>query len=347
MVKKTIFYILVVSPLLAASLVTATVYLFLTSPYEGPEKQFVISPGESFSKINYRLEKESVIFSAKLFYYLAKYKKNIGRLKAGSFTIKSGMDSFDVMETLVNSSPHLIKVTIPEGKNLYEIGSLLEQKNILKKDLFIKEAKKTNYLDIFEIPHNLNLEGHLFPDTYKFAKGVGASQVVSALVNNFKNKTKDLNLSAHPSLSPFQLITLASIVEKETGAAFERPIIAGVFHNRLKKKMRLQSDPTTIYGIWDSYKGNLKKKHLLEKTPYNTYKIPSLPIGPIANPSLQAIKAVLSPQKHNYLYFVSKNDGTHIFTRNYQEHLKAVEKWQKTRRNRKGKSWRDLKQKAK
>ena len=144
-------------------------------------------------------------------------------------------------------------------------------------------------------------------------------------------------------LSPVEVSTLASIIEKETGAAFERPIISSVFHNRFKKRMRLESDPTVIYGIKD-YKGNIKKKHLQQKTPYNTYKINGLPLGPIANPSLAAIKAVLEPQEHNYIYFVSKNDGTHIFTPTYKEHLKAVDFWQRNRKNRTGKSWRDLKQ---
>jgi UPF0755 protein len=140
------------------------------------------------------------------------------------------------------------------------------------------------------------------------------------------------------------VIILASVVEKETGAKIERPAIAGVFTNRLKKRMRLESDPTTIYGIWQRYTGNIKKADLLEYTPYNTYKVPALPQGPISNPSLEAISAVLKPEQHEYLFFVSKNDGTHVFTRNYQEHLKAVDDFQRNSRARQGKSWRDLKQ---
>ena len=136
----------------------------------------------------------------------------------------------------------------------------------------------------------------------------------------------------------------ASIVEKETGAKFERPLIAGVFTNRLKKKMRLQSDPTTVYGMWDRYKGNIKKSDLLEYTPYNTYKIPALPLGPIANPSLEAIEAVLQPAHTNYLYFVSKNDGTHVFSETYKSHREAVDAYQKNAQARRGKSWRQLKQ---
>ena len=163
------------------------------------------------------------------------------------------------------------------------------------------------------------------------------------VIKQFKQVTGALDLS-HPFLSPHDVIILASIVEKETGAKWERPTIAGVYLNRLRKPMRLQADPTTIYGIWETYNGNLRRKHLLQKTAYNTYKMSGLPLGPIANPSLAAIKAVLNPKKHNFLYFVSKNDGTHVFTPTYKKHQQAVNYWQKNIRRRKGKSWRDLKQ---
>jgi UPF0755 protein len=159
----------------------------------------------------------------------------------------------------------------------------------------------------------------------------------------FDKKIKKFNFSK-TKLTKHEVIILASIVEKETGAKFERPIISAVYLNRLKKRMRLQSDPTTIYGIYETFNGNLRRKHLLEKTAYNTYKLPALPLGPIANPSQAAIQAVLEPKTHKFIYFVSKNDGTHVFTETYKEHLRAVDYWQRNKRNRKGKSWRDLKQ---
>jgi UPF0755 protein len=163
------------------------------------------------------------------------------------------------------------------------------------------------------------------------------------MIDLFNKKTEKIDFT-HPFLNKHQVIILASVVEKETGAKFERPAIAGVFTNRLKKRMRLESDPTTIYGIWHRYQGNIKKADLQEMTPYNTYKIPALPAGPICNPSLEAIEAVLKPQPHNYYFFVSKNDGTHIFTTTYAEHEKAVDAWQRNSHARQGKSWRDLKQ---
>ena len=162
------------------------------------------------------------------------------------------------------------------------------------------------------------------------------------MLEEFKKNTQSLPMTSG-SLSPLEVIILASIVEKETGAEWERPIIAGVFLNRMKKKMRLQSDPTTIYSFFEKFSGNLSKENLKQKNPYNTYKIKGLPPGPICNPGLSAIKAVLSPEQHNYLYFVSKNDGVHEFTSTYPEHVKAVKRWQQTSTNRAGKSWRDLK----
>lgn len=155
-------------------------------------------------------------------------------------------------------------------------------------------------------------------------------------------KTKDIPRSFR-GLNFHQIITLASIVEKETGASWERPRIAGVFHNRLQKGMRLQSDPTTIYGLMPEFNGNLRKKDLLAEGPYNTYKIKALPRGPISNPGIEAIKATVQPEEHNYYFFVSQNDGTHIFSTHYRQHSKAVNKFQKNSQYREGRSWRDLK----
>ena len=144
-------------------------------------------------------------------------------------------------------------------------------------------------------------------------------------------------------MSRHQVVTLASIVEKETGATSERPLISSIFHNRLRKHMRLQSDPTTIYGMWDRYAGKIHKSDLSTFSVYNTYTIPALPVGPIANPGKEAIHAALYPAQSDYLFFVSHNDGTHEFTRSYGEHTRAVGKFQLDPKAREGKSWRDLK----
>lgn len=326
------------------SLVAGSFYIFtqLNSKYEGENSQFTISSGQGFSKINYRLYKSGFINNPSFFHRYVQFKGKLTSFKAGTYEILKGMTVSEVLIELTEGQPLLAKITIPEGKNLYEIAKLLELSNICKETEFIKAAKNSPLIKTIN-PNAPSVEGYLYPETYKFVPKTTPEKVIETMVKTFMNKTSKLDFSKS-SLSKHEVIILASIVEKETGAGWERPIIAGVYLNRLKRPMRLQADPTTIYGIWETYNGNLRKKHLLQKTAYNTYKINGLPLGPIANPSTAAISAVLDPKDHNYLYFVSKNDGTHVFTPTYKDHLKAVREFQLNAKNRKGKSWRDLKQ---
>jgi UPF0755 protein len=340
--KKAFIISMIAAPMLAAILVSIHLSILFYTPYSGDTTHFQITPGEGFSSINYRLAKKEIISNARLFHYYVKYKDLLSSFQAGTFEIKQGSHMGDILNLLVFGAPLLESVTIPEGKNIYQIADLLDEKKITTKEEFLKEVKAKENIQLLGIEAE-SLEGYLFPDTYKFAPLTPATTVIKTLLEQFYQKTKTINFT-HPFLSKHEIIILASVVEKETGAKFERPTIAGVFLNRLKKKMRLQSDPTTIYGIYETYNGNLKKSHLQEFTPYNTYKIPALPIGPICNPSLEAIQAVLNPESHDYLYFVSKNDGTHIFSKTYKDHNDAVTEWQKNPANRKGRSWRDLKQ---
>lgn len=341
--KKSLILATVLAPLLALLFLSIHVGIVIYKPHTQSASYFTIAPGEGFSTINYRLTKENIISNARIFHYYAKFSDALTKFKAGTYEIPENASMSTVLDTLINGKPQLISVTIPEGKNMYEIATILEQKNITSAKAFI-EACRSEALRAKLWGEAPSIEGYLFPETYKFAPGTPAQTVAQTLLNEFFKRTEGLDFST-TNLSKHEVVILASIVEKETGAKIERPTIAGVYLNRLKKKMRLQADPTTIYGIWESFDGNLKRSHLFEKTAYNTYKLPALPLGPIANPSFAAIKAVLSPEKHNYIYFVSKNDGTHVFTSTYKEHLKAVDHWQRNIHNRKGKSWRDLEQK--
>ncbi len=225
---------------------------------------------------------------------------------------------------------------------MYEVAKLFAASGITSESDFLEAVQHPDFISQLKISAS-SLEGYLYPETYRFAPHTPAKIVAKTMIDLFNRKTGQIEFN-HPFLNKHQVIILASVVEKETGAKVERPAIAGVFTNRLKKRMRLESDPTTIYGIWSRYKGNIRKADLLEMTPYNTYKIPALPQGPISNPSLEAIQAVLNPENHEFLFFVSKNDGTHVFTKNYQDHLQAVDSWQRNSRARQGKSWRNLKQ---
>lgn len=327
------------------------IYLAM-KPYGGENVKFEIKSGEAFSKINYRLKEKNLISSPRVFHKMAQYKKVTEKFKPGTYEIKNGMTMSDIMKLFLEGTKDFIKLTIPEGKNIFEIAKMIESKNLDSEENFIAAAKDSTFMKSLGIPGE-RAEGYLFPDTYSLEPHMKSRDIIKIMFGNFKKRVATLDLEKIKSLKQrgdkgftlHEVISLASIVEKETGAAFEREIIAGVFHNRLQKNIRLQSDPTTIYGIYENFNGNLRKRHLQEKTPYNTYRINGIPKGPICNPGLEAIAATIQYRSHDYLYFVSKNDGTHVFTTNYKDHLKAVDEWQKNRKNRKGKSWRNLEQK--
>jgi UPF0755 protein len=342
--KTKLWIYLILAPLLGVLLAGARVYYLMEVwTYQGPEVHFKISSGEGFSSINYRLKKEQLISNSTLFHRYNQFQNQMNRFKSGTFAIKSGSNMKQLIYTLLNSSPITIKVTVPEGKNIYEIAKIFSEQMQIDESTFLSQAKDSFLVKSLKIEGE-TVEGYLYPETYFFEPESSAQTIIKTMVNTFKQKTKDLSFNG--KYSKHEIVILASVVEKETGAKFERPIISGVFHNRLNKKMRLQSDPTTIYGIYESYKGNLQKKHLLEETPYNTYKISGLPIGPICNPGREAIEAALSPDNHDFFYFVSQNDGTHIFSKSYSDHAKAVDQYQKNYKNRQGKSWRDLNKKT-
>lgn len=343
--KKNIYLFLVGAPILAIILVGARIYYSaVVWKYKGPDVVFLIHPNENFSSINSRLANQKLIHSARLFHRYSQYKKVMNKFRAGRYLIKKNSNLLKVFDTFINEKSLTALFTIPEGKNLYEIGKMLEEREITSYVDFINLARDPVFTAQLGIK-GTSVEGYLYPDTYDFYPDLPAEQVIRVMINQFKKKTKDIDFK-HQEFGPYQLtkeeiITMASIVEKETGDKAERPMIAGVFHNRLKKRMRLQSDPTTIYGMFERYNGNIKRSDLLAPTPYNTYTIKALPIGPISNPGIESIKAVLEPAKHNFLYFVSQNDGTHIFSETYESHQNAVNKWQKTSKNREGRSWRN------
>ncbi|HAZ13696.1 MAG: hypothetical protein A2X86_16450 [Bdellovibrionales bacterium GWA2_49_15] len=341
--KKGVIIFVIIAPLVAIILSLAKAYYYYdVRQYEGEDVVFQVQPGEGFPSINHRLERAGLIGSTKVFYRYCQMKKLMTKFKSGRYQIPTGSTMHDIINLLIYGRPITIELTIPEGKNFYEIAAILETNGFISKAQdFIKLARDPDMLRQLNIQQE-TVEGYLYPETYKFDPHQSPAQIMRVMVEVFRQKTKALNYQAS-SLTPLEVLTMASVVEKETGARAERARIAGVFFNRLKKKMRLQSDPTTIYGIWERYKGNLRKEDLQETTPYNTYKINGLPKGPICNPGLEAMRAVLAPEKHDYLYFVSQNDGTHTFSKTYSEHLQAVEHWQINAKNRAGKSWRQLK----
>ncbi|MDH3976484.1 MAG: endolytic transglycosylase MltG [Deltaproteobacteria bacterium] len=294
-----------------------------------------IEPGSSFTSISKKLEKKGILENERMFYLYAKIRGLQSKAKAGEYLIEPAMSTDEILDRLVRGSVITHRITIPEGYNIYQVADMLEEKKITKKKDFIKKAKDKNFMASLNVK-GVSLEGYLYPETYFFFKGMKTEEIMRQMVNRFhtvftddlKKKSKAMGFTME------EVVTLASIIEKETGNPDERPLISAAFHNRLKKKMRLQSDPTTIYGIIETFDGNLRRKDLLQKTPYNTYKISGLPLGPIANPGIESIKAALNPADVDYIFFVSMNNGSHIFAKTYKEHNKNVWKYQKSGRNR-------------
>jgi len=311
-------------------------YQFANRPGGVIETQEIIPilSGENFTALAAKLNQKGIIADTAKFKLLALIRGDDKKLKAGEYPLSSAMTPNQVLDVLVDGQVYLYRLTIPEGYTFKQIAAQISDLGLGQADAFIALASDPAYVATFGLEAQ-TLEGYLFPDTYYFPKGVAAQTIIGKMVARFQEKfspewkmrAKELNRSVH------EIVTLASIIEKETGAAFERPIISSVFHNRLKKRMRLESDPTVIYGIVD-FDGNIKRKHLSMRTPYNTYKIRGLPPGPIANPGYEAIKAALYPARTEFLFFVSKKDHTHHFSKTIQEHRKAVRKYQLRRRRR-------------
>ncbi|MFW5887970.1 MAG: endolytic transglycosylase MltG, partial [Bacteriovoracia bacterium] len=221
---KKLFLFIVIAPILSFILIAIHVWFLLDSPYEGKKLSFTINKGEGFSSINYRLKEAGIIDNPRLFHHYTKYHEALNKFKAGKYAIEPGITMPQLMDTFVNGIPIMTSITIPEGKNIFEIADILKNHNIAEAKNFIKLAKDPEFMKELGIPAK-KVEGYLYPDTYKFVPNTSAREIIETMVAVFKDKTKDL-LFKHPKLSKHELIILASMVEKETGAGFERPIIA-------------------------------------------------------------------------------------------------------------------------
>ncbi|MAF90056.1 MAG: endolytic transglycosylase MltG [Bdellovibrionota bacterium] len=333
---------------MASAYVAYEAYCFLQIPPSQDDSSvyFEVKPGP-FYKITSALKKEGLITNSKYFTALAKYESAIKKVKTGEYELRRNMKPSEVLNILVSGIMVQHSFTIQEGLNIYEIAELLASKNLIDENEFLRLAKSPSFIQSLLGQSLPSLEGYLFPDTYRITKYQGERNILKIMVERFHEVFASLE-RAPTNLSRHEIVTLASIIEKETGAPHERPLISSVFQNRLRKKMRIQSDPTILYGIKEKYgywKKNIQKKDILEKTAYNTYKIPALPKGPISNPGRESLQSVFKPEKSEYLYFVSKNDGTHYFSKTYKEHQRAVRDFQLNYKARQGKSWRDLNKK--
>lgn len=322
---------------------------YANQPNTGSHEEvlFEVQPGESYFQVRKNLESKGLIRNGMIFSLYAKLKGEAGKMKVGEYALRQDMYPSEVL-AVINSGKSIGRAfTVPEGMSIYEIGEMYEEEGFGTKEDFLNVVHDKELMQTLLGEQHDTLEGYLFPETYQLTKFTTTKQLVTTMVKKFlavwdevKAKASDKNTSRH------QIVTLASIVEKETGAPEERPLISSVFHNRIKKGMKLQTDPTVIYGKAESTGNiviNITRADLLTPTRYNTYTINGLPPGPIANPSREAILAAMEPAESDYLYFVSKNQGTHTFSREYASHLEAVKKFQLDAKARDGKSWRDLK----
>jgi len=290
---------------------------------------FKVEKGMTLKQTAYRLTESNLIRGPSSFRLLAYLQNKQEQIKAGEFRLSPSMSPLEILQRITSGQSILYPVTIPEGYRITEIAALLSQRGMADKEKFIRFTRDSALIDSLGISLK-HLEGYLFPDTYLFSKPADERKIVKAMLDIFikqavkpeyTERAREIGLSFH------DVITLASLIEKETGDASERELISAVFHNRLKKNMRLQCDPTVIYAI-KNFDGNLRKKDLSIDSPYNTYRYSGLPPGPIANPGLESIKAALYPAQTKHIYFVAKRDGSHKFSSNLADHNRAVRKYQ-------------------
>ncbi len=340
------FLVVVCLATVAATLGSFNFWLFLHRPAKPffEKKQFFIPPQTSAYKVAGLLRSQEVIRDAPAFYLLGWLKHSLGRMQAGEYAFSTLCTPDQVLDQIVNGRVVIHIATLPEGSTMWDVAKVLDQMELAPQSEIIELAGSAEFARSLGLKAK-GLEGYLFPETYHFKKPVSSASIAKAMVRQFwqhlpqewPDRAKELGLSLH------EIVTLASIIEKEAAVDFERPLIAGVFYNRLKINMPLQSDPTAVYDI-PGFSGPVIAAHLARQSPYNTYHIKGLPPGPICSPGAESIRAALYPEKVPYLYFVSNNDGTHRFSVTAEEHRNAVSHYyelkKKTAEDKSSDNWR-------
>jgi len=331
---KRAFLVLVGLALLAAIGVAVTLYRRTSEPYKGyaAAEQFVfIEPGSSTRAIGERLIQAGVLRNDPTFRAALWRTGRARSLQAGEFRFDRPMTPVEVIEKIARGDVHNRRITFPEGLTVQEMARIFEQQGFGKAAAFVEAARDVAAIRDID-PEAANLEGYLFPETYSLPRDTTAARLVQLMVGRFRQLfTPEKQQAAQAlGLTPRQAVTLASLVEKETAVASERPVVAAVYLNRLKIGMPMQADPTVIYALQRTgrYDGNLRRDDLSFDSRYNTYRYPGLPPGPIASPGLGSLEAAVAPASVDYLYFVSRNDGSHVFARTLAEHNENVRTYQ-------------------
>ncbi|HVL02706.1 MAG TPA: endolytic transglycosylase MltG [Dongiaceae bacterium] len=292
-----------------------------------------VEPGSSVYRLAQQLEDRQLVNSAFVFRLYGRLRQLTGIIHSGEYELTPGMTPADLYRNLANGVVLQYTVTLVDGQTIEQFRKTLQSTPKL-----VYTLDKTNLADVARAwgASSPSLEGMFYPDTYVFRRGDSDVSVLQRAYQRMQQQLDDAWTHRAPDLpyrNSYEALIMASIVEKETGVADERPLIAGVFVNRLRKSMRLQTDPTVIYGMGERYNGNITKNDLLAYSPYNTYAIDGLPPTPIANPGRAAIEAALHPAPTDALYFVAKGDGSHHFSTTLEAHEKAVQEFQMKRRS--------------
>jgi UPF0755 protein len=330
--KKFLWFVVVVAVIGAG--VAWWGYGIVNAPYRGfsGEEVFVDIPqGTGVSGIARRLADAQVVANPLAFRIAARLSGEERKLQAGEYRFAEAATAGEIVGRLARGDVYAHLVTFREGLTMWEMADVFASSNIGTAAEFLTEARSPSRIRDLDSRAS-SLEGYLFPDTYRMPRSAGAKGTVDAMVAGFRREfNADLQAAASArGLTVHEAVTLASIVEKETGRAEERPLVSSVYHNRLRIKMPLQCDPTVIYALQlaGRWNGNLTRDDLAMNSPYNTYKHPGLPPGPIASPGRASLEATVRPADASYLYFVSRNDGSHVFASTLAEHNRNVQQWQ-------------------
>lgn len=285
-------------------------------------------PGSSIRTLANELKDGGVIRSSWHFVLMTRLRGDSHRLQAGEYRFSDAMTPDEILRKIVSGEVDYRKFTLPEGYSIFQAAELLEQKGFFKKVAFLGKCRDTSLLERLGITEG-SAEGYLYPATYNLSRTGGEELLLEQMIGQF-NKAYAAILAGEGSgrFTRHQIVTLASIIEKEAVSADEKPLISSVFHNRLRIGMPLQSDPTALYGV-RAFSGKVSKADIQRQSPYNTYRNRGLPPGPIGNPGTGAVQAAMSPAKTDFLYFVARQDGTHQFSRTLAEHNRAVVRYLK------------------
>jgi UPF0755 protein len=309
---------------LVALLAAAAVVWVVFTPFGPSTETFVdIAPGSSTTAIAQQLESAGVIRN-QLAFDLWRWVRR-GKLKAGEYRFDHPAPIADVYDRIARGDVYTVAVTIPEGATIFDVAGRLEQAGIATRTDFLDQQPRLADLVVDLDPHAKTLEGYLFPDTYRFPRKATPTQIASAMVRRFRIEAAGIGLKENVH----QVVTLASLVERESALNAERPLVASVFTNRLAKHMPLMTDPSVIYGLElnDEWRGKIYQSDLTRDTPYNTYLHAGLPPGPVANPGLPSLRAAMDPAQSNYLYFVAAGanpQGKSLFSATLEEHTRNV-----------------------